>query len=746
MMKGKRGIHRSGLLLLLLGIALMGCQEPRPHSDVAIYAPSVIESEAQVFAQFEAELEHLRQVLKIPGMSAAIVHNQELVWARGFGYADLENRIAATPDTPYHLASVTKPIAATIIMQLVEEGVLDLDDPVSRYGVHLESQGTVRVWHLLTHTSEGVPGSRFDYDGERYALLGRVIEGASGKPFGELLSERILGRLGMTHTAPNPSWGWRGFMATLGLGQHYGNFARVYAELAKPYQFDASYNIVPGRYSLHFSPAAGLLSSVADLAKFDIALDQNLLVRPETKEQMFTPALSNTGLELPYGLGWELERYKDLRLIRHGGRWPPSVSALYLKVPEENLTFIILANTDNLSTPHPMGEGDVLLSTVALAFYETFVFPRQYGQTVPQVDWEADERDLVSQLQQVTDVREPQSNDVREPQSNGEAVREILERELWSYRQIFASVGRTELCERLLDVHGQVYPQSRLKHLWRFTSVPSATPQPVPTAVGAYDLVRANLVWLAWFILTVASLIFLTGALVRGAPAPWGMRLAWVWVTVIFGPLGLLAYLLACRQPGRSPDPLAAMTNWRRALGATVYSVAGNVTGLILMLAFYYFFLPTGDVGPVILLAPFVVGLLVFRAPLVASLLGSKYRVAVRQSLLAEIISASLVLAGTFPVLFLLSKRWFPDLGLDSPLFWGFVSLGAVTGALIAYPFNLWMARHGFSFWPVQVTATAESTHDSRRVTPSLRSAWGALLFSLVLLVASLGLTIQSLA
>ena len=196
MMKGKRGIHRSGLLLLLLGIALMGCQEPGPHSDVAIYAPSVIESEAQVFAQFEAELEYLRQLLKIPGMSAAIVHNQELIWARGFGYADLENRIAATPDTPYHLASVTKPIAATLLMQLVEEGVLNLDDPVSRYGVHLESQGTVRVWHLLTHTSEGVPGSRFNYDGDRYALLGRVIEGASGKPFGELLSERILGRLG----------------------------------------------------------------------------------------------------------------------------------------------------------------------------------------------------------------------------------------------------------------------------------------------------------------------------------------------------------------------------------------------------------------------------------------------------------------------------------------------------------------------------------------------------------------------
>ena len=178
------------LATLLLASVPAACAQP-----VALPAPMsapVVEASDDLFVQFEVELEELRQELKIPGLSAAIVKDQALVWAKGFGYADLENEVEATPDTPYRLASVTKPIAATLIMQLVEEGVLDLEDPVSKYGIHLESEGVVRVWHLLTHTSEGVPGTRHNYRGDLYGRLGQVIEGASGKSFGDLLSDRTI--------------------------------------------------------------------------------------------------------------------------------------------------------------------------------------------------------------------------------------------------------------------------------------------------------------------------------------------------------------------------------------------------------------------------------------------------------------------------------------------------------------------------------------------------------------------------
>jgi hypothetical protein len=131
---------------------------------------------------------------------------------------------------------------------------------------------------------------------------------------------------------------------------------------------------------------------------------------------------------------------------------------------DDSVHFFILANTANLSTPYPLGDGDVLYSTLALAFYETFVFPRQFGKAVPAIDWEADEQDLVNQLKQVTD----------------EDVREILARELWSYRQLFASVGRSDLVGRLVDVRGKAYRWSGLKNadldLYLFRGVEQLAP------------------------------------------------------------------------------------------------------------------------------------------------------------------------------------------------------------------------------------------------------------------------------
>ncbi|HEX8847823.1 MAG TPA: serine hydrolase domain-containing protein, partial [Pyrinomonadaceae bacterium] len=125
-------------------------------------------SDAERIARLETLLENLRQELKIPAYSAAIVKDQKVLWAKGFGYADVENKIPATEHTPYHLASLTKTFASTILMQLVQEGKIKLDDPVSKYGITLESDGVIRVRHLLSHTSEGNPGEQYRYNGNRF--------------------------------------------------------------------------------------------------------------------------------------------------------------------------------------------------------------------------------------------------------------------------------------------------------------------------------------------------------------------------------------------------------------------------------------------------------------------------------------------------------------------------------------------------------------------------------------------------
>jgi len=382
----------------------------------------------EVFTQFEVELEDLRQTLKIPAFSAAIVKNQELIWAKGFGYADLENKVEATPETPYHLASVTKPFAATIIMQLVEEGKLDLDDPVSRYGIDIDSPGIVKVRHLLTHTSEGIPGSSYNYRGDRYALLSSVITQASGRPFLELLINRILEPLDMTNTAPS----------IIEASELDRDFTYIHEELAKPYRLDSTYEVIEGEYPQHFSASAGLISTVVDMAIFDIAIDQNALVGQETKEQMFTPTVSTTGAELPYGFGWFTQSYKGTRLIWHYGYWD-CISSLILKVPDEDITFIILANTDMLSRPYRLGDGDVLTSTVALVFLKTFVLQPKYDEPIPVIDWKADIDDLTDQLKQITDKE----------------LQAIIDLELLSYRKLYNGVGNWELSNKLLKARGE---------------------------------------------------------------------------------------------------------------------------------------------------------------------------------------------------------------------------------------------------------------------------------------------------
>ena len=154
----------------------------------------VIESKvsADSLLEFELQLDSLRRYLKIPALSAAVVKDNEIIWANGFGYADLEKKVKATDSTAYRVASITKTYASTIIMQLVNEGIIDLEAPISEYGINLKSKGIICVKHLLSHTSQYKPGEVFRYSGARFGYLEEVIKDATGKSFGELFIERII--------------------------------------------------------------------------------------------------------------------------------------------------------------------------------------------------------------------------------------------------------------------------------------------------------------------------------------------------------------------------------------------------------------------------------------------------------------------------------------------------------------------------------------------------------------------------
>jgi hypothetical protein len=144
------------------------------------------------------------------------------------------------------------------------------------------------------------------------------------------------------------------------------------AEMAAGYQVEGS-RVVATKHPSHFGTAAGLVASAEDVATFSIAIDEGRFLSPETWEQVFTPATSNSGTTLPYGLGWFIQEYQGAMLQWHYGYWSTN-SSLIIRAPEKGLTYVVLASTQNLSAPYGLGIDDnVMRSDVARLFVEDFV-------------------------------------------------------------------------------------------------------------------------------------------------------------------------------------------------------------------------------------------------------------------------------------------------------------------------------------------------------------------------------------
>src|SRR6185436_2178319 len=164
-------------------------------------------------AAFEKKLEALRNEYHIPSLAIGIVNEKKLIVRGGLGYANMEKQIKPDENTVYHLASITKTFGSIILMQLVEQGKVSLDDPISKYGIDLGarwgSDSRIKVKHLLTHTASGKmlngfkPGYSFRYNGDWYGRLGKVIEQSSGQSFGDLPVKNIIVPLDLKNTVPS---------------------------------------------------------------------------------------------------------------------------------------------------------------------------------------------------------------------------------------------------------------------------------------------------------------------------------------------------------------------------------------------------------------------------------------------------------------------------------------------------------------------------------------------------------------
>ena len=326
------------------------------------------------FSLLERYLDSLRQQSGIPGLSAAVVQNGNVVWEKGFGLSDIEHSIAARPDTPYHIADLTEALSSTLLLeQCVETGHLDLTDRIQQWTPSFSESGTT-IRDVLAHRSQN--GS-FKYDAGRYATLTGVIEACVQKgsiPIRQSITEKIFDRLGMSDSVPaqnvdDASSGDR----TIFSDSQLEHFDSILKRMALPYRVSGGNASLNTSVSKGLSATTGAISTVRNLARYDRALDGGELLHRDTMAEMWSNASTTGGAAMPTGLGWFVQNYNGQRIYWQFGSTPGAYSSLLVKVPGKGLTLILLANSDGLSAPFGLQDGDVNASLFARAFLRLFV-------------------------------------------------------------------------------------------------------------------------------------------------------------------------------------------------------------------------------------------------------------------------------------------------------------------------------------------------------------------------------------
>jgi CubicO group peptidase (beta-lactamase class C family) len=343
---------------------------------VALVSGTVLTGQQPIFTPFgilpvlDSYLEALRLQSGIPGMSAAVVRDGVVLWEKGYGFQNIATRERATPSTPYLIGDASGMLAAVLILQCVEQRRLGLDTPLRQIGIDIpEAAATLR--DLLSHRQPESQGEPFLYNPERYGQITAAIEWCAPQPYRKSVSHRILNRMAMVDSVPGTDLRDRNLLLPEALydDSDLERYRRVLDRMAPGYRVDTH-----GRAdrlelpAITMSAAGGLVSTVRDLARLDGGLDGGDLLLEETLAQAWLPVNGYRGTQIPTGLGWFVQSYNGQRVVWHFGNVPNAYSSLIIKLPERNVTFILLANSDRLVAPYQLPAGDVSRSPFATLF------------------------------------------------------------------------------------------------------------------------------------------------------------------------------------------------------------------------------------------------------------------------------------------------------------------------------------------------------------------------------------------
>lgn len=324
-----------------------------------------------LLGRFADYLDALRSLAGIPGLSAAIVGTNDILWEGAFGKQDLERSIATRTDTPFQTDDLTQMFAATLVLRCVGDGSLQLDESIGHFDP-TSPYADATIWQILSHTSSTPAGLVFAYSPARLLSLAPVIS-ACGGTFQEMLA-LLLNRLAMVTSVPGMD-AIHAVPSAQGLPSpsDVERYTQTLARLATPYAVDAYGHATPSQYTATtLTPAGGLISTVDDLAQFDLALKSGVLLPAATLEAAWLPPVGANNQRLPHGLGWFVQSYNGEPVVWQFGVSENASSSLVIMLPASGLTLIMLANSSGLVKLPALAAGDLTVSPFGRLFLGLF--------------------------------------------------------------------------------------------------------------------------------------------------------------------------------------------------------------------------------------------------------------------------------------------------------------------------------------------------------------------------------------
>jgi len=318
-----------------------------------------------VSAQYAEARAHARQVANavlargIPGLAVAVAVDGRVVYAEGFGYADLEQRVPAWPSTKFRIGSISKPLTAVALMQLVEQRKVDLDAPVQKYVPSFPDKGGTITPRLLAGHLAGIrhyqgdeflsaahydsvldglrifandplvapPATKYSYSTYGFNLLSAVIESASGEPFLDYMQRHVFDALGLAHTTGDQN---RPLIAER---------SRFYAR-----QKDGSFENAPYVDNSYKWAGGGFLSTPEDLVRFGSTLLRPGFLTADSLKLLFTSQKTRDGKETGYGMGWSVRKSESgQRIYDHSGGSVGGTCQLIV-YPDSHVVVALLTN------------------------------------------------------------------------------------------------------------------------------------------------------------------------------------------------------------------------------------------------------------------------------------------------------------------------------------------------------------------------------------------------------------------